>query len=310
MRLEQLEYLLEIHRTHSINHAAKKLHVSQQNISQSIKHLESELDLILLERGNTGTYLTDSGLVVLKHAQKILHEMTALNEDVITLHAQNSDLSGTLRIMYVLGFNVEYIYHSLEKFSLKYPKTKLYVSQDTIANVLSELYDGNIDLALIASGDDFHFNNAIDSAKLSSISIQFLKEDPLYAAVSHLSPLATQKTITLGKLIQFPLIFFYQEKTDPSESNYLYHTLKKHGEPNIRLVTNAFELYIKAIANNQGIGFVTQAGKDLVSSNFGDEIVLISIRPIFSLLQGYATNCTRPTSETLSAYLPFLLDEL
>ena len=63
MRLEQLEYLMEINKTHSINSASQYLHVSQQNISKSIQNLEAELGLELLTRGTEGTYLTPDGLL-------------------------------------------------------------------------------------------------------------------------------------------------------------------------------------------------------------------------------------------------------
>lgn len=310
MRLEQFLYLQEIHRTHSINLAAKKLHVSQQNISQSIKNFESELDLILLERSTAGTNLSPSGLIVLKHAQRIMHELNSLENDVATLHAQNSQLSGRLCIEYVLGFNGDTIYNSLERFCIKYPKIKVSVRQETIANVLHSVHDSTADIALLASGDDFHFNNVLESSKLKDLSIHFLKETPLYAAVSHLSPFAAQKSISLNKLIKYPLVFFYQDKEAPDDGNYLFHSLSKYGKPNIQLITNAFELYVKAIANNQGIGFVTQTTRNILTDYFNEEIVLLSIHPTFSLLQGYAIKQDHAIPEALSAYLPYLIEEL
>ena len=78
MRLEQFEYLMAIHETHSISLASQNLHVSQQNISKAIQNLENELETVLLQRSNHGTFLTAAGLIVLKHAQKIFYEISIL----------------------------------------------------------------------------------------------------------------------------------------------------------------------------------------------------------------------------------------
>ena len=50
MRIEQLEYLCEVAKRRSMNLAADKLHIAQQTLSTSIKTLEKELDVKLLDR--------------------------------------------------------------------------------------------------------------------------------------------------------------------------------------------------------------------------------------------------------------------
>ena len=54
MTLEQLTYLVEIAKYHSMSTAAKELHMTQQNISHAVKKLETELDLMLFERTPQG----------------------------------------------------------------------------------------------------------------------------------------------------------------------------------------------------------------------------------------------------------------
>lgn len=309
MRLEQLEYLLEIQKTHSINNAAKNLHVSQQNISQSIKQLEDELNLTLLERSKKGTNFTPAGYVVLNHAQKVLHELSLLNSDAADLRAESDSLKGILNIQYATGFNIEHIFNSLKRFSAHHPKVKVHIYEESIRNVLSALYHRSIDIALIASNEDFHFNNAIDNHELQSLSIFPLGEEPLYTAVSHVSPLAEQKTITASKIIQYPLVMFYQEKEEPTLNNYLINYLSNFGEPNIQLITNAFELYVKAIANDHGIGFVSKSYSNLLSTYFSEEIALIPLRPSLTLIQSYAINNSHYNTTLINAYIPYLKEQ-
>ena len=58
MRIEQLEHLIEISKTHSINHAAQNRHITQQSLSRSIKSLEDELLVPLLSRTRKGVAFT------------------------------------------------------------------------------------------------------------------------------------------------------------------------------------------------------------------------------------------------------------
>lgn len=50
MTLQQLQYLVALAESNSINQAAQNLFVSQSGISKAIKQLESELGFPLLER--------------------------------------------------------------------------------------------------------------------------------------------------------------------------------------------------------------------------------------------------------------------
>lgn len=50
MRLEQMRYVLEIEKTHSISAAATNLFVTPSTISESIKKLEDELNMMLFIR--------------------------------------------------------------------------------------------------------------------------------------------------------------------------------------------------------------------------------------------------------------------
>lgn len=54
MTLQQLQYLVALAESNSINQAAQNLFVSQSGISKAIKQLESELGFPLLERSSRG----------------------------------------------------------------------------------------------------------------------------------------------------------------------------------------------------------------------------------------------------------------
>ena len=58
MRLEKLQYLLEINRSHSISAAAKNLNLKQTTLSFTIKTIEEELGFTIFKRIPTGVNTT------------------------------------------------------------------------------------------------------------------------------------------------------------------------------------------------------------------------------------------------------------
>ena len=73
MNIDQLKYLTDLAITNSMNLTAKRMFITQQAVSDSIKRLEQELGCTLLNRSKTGISFTEDGKVILEHAQKILN---------------------------------------------------------------------------------------------------------------------------------------------------------------------------------------------------------------------------------------------
>ena len=78
MRIEQFEYLLEISQNKSMNAASKNLHISPQALSNSIKKLEDELGLTILERTSMGVSLTPDGKSLLLLIENFLSGLNDL----------------------------------------------------------------------------------------------------------------------------------------------------------------------------------------------------------------------------------------
>ena len=74
MRMEQLQYLVEIIDSRSMNQAAKKLFVTQPALSQSIVSLEEELGFELLKRSSKGISPTVLGAIVYEDAKKLTED--------------------------------------------------------------------------------------------------------------------------------------------------------------------------------------------------------------------------------------------
>ena len=78
IRLLDLRYLTELARTLHFGRAAEYLGISQPALSKRLKHLESELGVVLFERSTRGIALTDEGERVLHLAKEILRLLEQL----------------------------------------------------------------------------------------------------------------------------------------------------------------------------------------------------------------------------------------
>ncbi|WRS26442.1 LysR family transcriptional regulator [Oscillospiraceae bacterium MB08-C2-2] len=78
MKLEHLEYAIEIAKTGSITQAAENLFMMQPNLSKAIQELEESVGLKIFSRNRIGTFPTPEGEAFLKYATDILEQVYSL----------------------------------------------------------------------------------------------------------------------------------------------------------------------------------------------------------------------------------------
>ena len=97
MRTEQLKYLVDVAETKSMSKTAERMFVSPQAVSQSIKQLETELDIELFVRNSQGVSLTKLGEGVVEKAKTMLREEQAMSQMIAESKEKSVDDS-TLQI--------------------------------------------------------------------------------------------------------------------------------------------------------------------------------------------------------------------
>ncbi len=82
MDLKRLNHLVALADERNFGRAATRVHLSQPAFSRSIQAAESELGLLLFDRGNADISCTPAGLFVIQRARKLLLESRRLEREV------------------------------------------------------------------------------------------------------------------------------------------------------------------------------------------------------------------------------------
>jgi DNA-binding transcriptional LysR family regulator len=157
VELRQLAYFEAVARCGGFTRAAEQLHVAQSAVSAQIRVLESELGMSLLARTTRRVTLTHAGELFLGRAQRVLAELDGARGDL-------ADLSAVLRGRVVIGATqvvgtVDFP-GVLAKFHTAYPGVELGLRSGLIAQLLTALDAGELDLVLGPVHADLSSNHA------------------------------------------------------------------------------------------------------------------------------------------------------
>jgi DNA-binding transcriptional LysR family regulator len=148
VQLQQLVYFLAVARTRHFTRAAELTHVAQPSLSKQIHCLERELGSELFHRARGNVTLTPAGEVLVPFAKRILadvetarlqvHELAELRQGRLRLGATPSLCTGPLA-------------HALACFRLRYPGIQLVIDESGSRDLVRQLAEGAIDLAMLTS---------------------------------------------------------------------------------------------------------------------------------------------------------------
>ena len=80
MRIQQLQYIIKIVETGSMNEAAKQLFITQPSLSNAVKDLENEMGIEIFIRNPKGITLTRDGMEFLSYARQVVEQIDLLSE--------------------------------------------------------------------------------------------------------------------------------------------------------------------------------------------------------------------------------------
>ena len=186
MTLTELKYIVAVARERHFGRAADACYVSQPTLSVAIKKLEEELEVKLFERSASEVSVTTLGDQIVRQAQIVLDQAAAIKE----IAKRGKDpLAGvlTLGVIYTIG---PYLLPELVRQSIeRTPQMPLMINENMTAKLLEMLRTGEIDCAIVA-----------EPFPDTGLAMAPLYDEPFYAAVPSVHPLASRESISSSEL--------------------------------------------------------------------------------------------------------------
>ena len=237
MRLEQLEYVAAVARLGSFRRAADELHISQPALSGSVRSLERELGVDLLDRGRHGARMSDSGRELFPH---ILTLLDAFDRLKLAADEQHRSVR-SVRLGTVNSATAPLLAPAIRQFRQSHPQTQVEVIAAQQTEIHRGVLEGSLDLGLVNFLDGDDIPPDLESTPL-------LRGRPVVVLRAD-SPLAARKAVRTSDLLAEPLIVM--------RSGYLMHRylhrLLQGRPPAISFSTDGAEMGKLMVAEGLGI---------------------------------------------------------
>jgi DNA-binding transcriptional LysR family regulator len=153
MRVEQLEYIRAVTRLGSLRRAAEELHLSQPALSETVRNLERELGVELLERRPSGAKISEAGRELLPYIESVLESVDRLRSAADSYHRTVR----TIRVGTVNAATVPLLVPAVSQFRELHPHTAVEVMSAQQDDIHRSLREGSMDLGLVnyLRGDDY-----------------------------------------------------------------------------------------------------------------------------------------------------------
>lgn len=147
MDLRQLRHFVAIFERGNLSKAAEDIFISQPALTRSLKTLEDELGVELLQRHARGTTPTEAGERFYHHAKSILAECSRAQLDAAQM--SDGELVGEVAIGVGPLFAAHIIDEAVAEFCAAHPKVSIVVVQGFYEELITMLELGQIELAFI-----------------------------------------------------------------------------------------------------------------------------------------------------------------
>jgi len=226
----------------SFSEAAAKLYISQSAVSQSIKSLESKLDIKLFIRNTKNIRLTSEGeklfayveqaVNLFSKGERLIDEMKELEEGEVRIGA-----SDTICRHFLLPF--------IERYHTLYPNIKIHIISRTSPVCTQLLEKGEVDLAVVNINENYDYK---------SFSVNILKEiEDIFVAGKKFEELKG-KRMSLAELAQYPLLVLEKNTNTRVFFEKLFHQEGLEVKPEIEL--SSIDLLIDMAKIGLGISYV------------------------------------------------------
>lgn len=243
MEMHQVRYFLATCDTLNFTKAAEFCNVSQPALTKAIRMLEEELGGELFDRQRRPLQLTDLGLT-------LRHNFSAIWTATHEIKVRASQFAKLENAVFTLGFmhtiGDKHLHRIVGRLQRRLPGVALAIRHTRQADLLNELRDGTLELALLSGAND-------NEARLEK---RVLFSEPYVVAMSTDHPLAAKTNVSLNDLDGEG---FVQRLHCEKVSDIMEQMAAREISPILRLMTDQDELARRMISAGLGLSILPKS---------------------------------------------------
>ena len=203
MTLQQISQILTIADAGSMNEAAKRLFISQPNLSATVKEMEKEVGITIFTRSNRGIQVTPEGAEFIGYARQVAEQYDLLASKYIGKKAKKLFSVSAQHYSFAVKAFVETVKRvGMEEYEFSMHETRT----DTVIENVRTMHS---EIGILYLSD---FNEQVLSKLFRENSLIFTElftcDTFVYLWKRH--PLADRKVLSLAELQDYPCLAFDQ----------------------------------------------------------------------------------------------------
>lgn len=223
MKIEQLEYVIEVAKSGAISKASENLHVTQSAVSQSISALEKELGVVLFHRARTGTQPTIQGEKVIQKALEILRKVEGIREEI---NEDTKNIKGKLKLASIPIY-MPFLLQPLAAFKSDYPNVDIEIMEQETHEIVNYVSRFELDIGLITLHDGL-------KDKVENLDFQLLNKGEMKVYANKDSAISMYDNIQPEALINETIVMYDGDYVKWFVQNYI----AEFGNLNILFTSN------------------------------------------------------------------------
>lgn len=291
MRLEQLEYLVVLSQSDSINMASDKLHISHQCLNKSLKSLEGELGTRLFERTSKGISLTTTGKRAVETAQDMLLMMRLLQNfitDQEQYHSQEK-VKGPISIITSPLSASTIMVPVVKQLKKQHPQLTLSINEISPQQVLEAVHTGRYDLGIT----NMHDLPPAHASCRQGLHFEVLYRDQTVVLASKYSPLARKQSLGIRDLLKQPLLLY---GPSAEQGNYIAQIMRRYGSTANFSYTNNLQIYNESVASGVYYTISTQSIYRSLEPIWQSQLVAVKLKELLNVYVTLSYPIGRPLS--------------
>ncbi|EOZ7470117.1 LysR family transcriptional regulator [Enterobacter hormaechei] len=179
--LRQLRVFVTVAQARSFSRAGEIIGLSQSAVSHSVKELETQTGVKLLDRTTREVVLTEAGQQLAMRLERLLDELNSMLRDVGRLGQQ---LSGTVRVAASQTISAHLIPQCIAESNHRYPDIDFVLHDRPQQWVLESIRQGDVDFGIV-----------IDPGAVSDLECEVVLSEPFLLLCRDDDPLASMPQV-------------------------------------------------------------------------------------------------------------------